>query len=405
MYSEILKTEPVSRVHLERGVRNGSIVIVGSSLREVRPIAIGAGVKTKVNANVGTSPKQDDVNLELTKAFSAVDAGADTVMDLSVGVDVDSPRRRILRKVGVPVGTVPLYQSFVGRDCGDVSFDDILDVVEVQARDGVDFMTLHCGITLDLVRRSRRRLIPITSRGGSLIAAWMLANECENPLYTGFDHLLEILKEYGVVLSLGDALRPGATKDASDECQMGELRNLGRLTKIARKKGVQVIIEGPGHVPLDQIEKNVRLEKEICDNAPFYVLGPLVSDVGLGYDHITGAIGGALAALHGADFLCYVTPSEHLGLPTVEDVRDGVIASRIAAHAADMVKLGTTKRDDDMSRARRNLDWNSMFKLALDKRIKDKYPHMENKHECTMCGEYCALKVLEKQMKAKERSC
>lgn len=405
MYSEILKTEPVSRLRLERGVRNGSVVIVGSSLREVRPIAIGAGVKTKVNANVGTSPKQDDVNLELTKAFVAVDAGADTVMDLSVGVDIDSTRRRILRKVRVPVGTVPLYQAFVGRDCGDVSFDDILDVVELQARDGVDFMTLHCGITLDLVRKSRRRVIPITSRGGSLIAAWMLANECENPLYTGFDHLLEILGEYGVVLSLGDALRPGATKDASDECQLGELENLGRLTKIARKKGVQVIIEGPGHVPLDQIEKNVRLEKEICGNAPFYVLGPLVSDVGLGYDHITGAIGGALAALYGADFLCYVTPSEHLGLPTVGDVRDGVIASRIAAHAADMVKLGTTKIDDDMSRARRNLDWNAMFKLALDKRVKDKYPHLENKHECTMCGEYCALKVLEKQVKAKERSC
>jgi phosphomethylpyrimidine synthase len=260
-------------------------------------------------------------------------------------------------------------------------------------------MTLHCGITFDLVKKSKSRLIPITSRGGSLIAAWMLANKRENPLYAGFDQLLEVLKEYEVVLSLGDALRPGATKDASDECQLGELRNLGRLTKIARKKGVQVIIEGPGHVPLDQIEMNVRLEKEICGNAPFYVLGPLVTDLGVGHDHITGAIGGALAALYGADFLCYVTPSEHLGLPTVEDVRNGVIASKIAGHAADMIKLGTTTTDDEMSQARKNLNWKKMFTLALDKKIKNKYPDLEDKHECTMCGKYCALKILEKYNK------
>jgi len=396
MFSEILKAEPISREKLGRGVRNGSIVVVKNSERSIKPIAIGTGVKTKVNANVGTSPKNDKVDLELLKCFTAVEAGADTVMDLSVGRDIDKVRKRILREVKVPVGTVPLYQMFVGRNCADVTLDDMLDVVEKQARDGVDFMTLHCGITFDLVKKSRRRLIPITSRGGSLIAAWMLSNNCENPLYTGFDQLLEILKEYDVVLSLGDALRPGATKDASDECQLGELQNLGRLTKIARKKGVQVIIEGPGHVPLDQIEMNVRLEKEICGNAPFYVLGPLVTDLGVGHDHITGAIGGALAALYGADFLCYVTPSEHLGLPTVEDVRNGVIASKIAGHAADMVKLGTTKKDDEMSQARKNLDWKKMFSLALDKKIKDKYPDLENKHECTMCGKYCALKILEK---------
>lgn len=401
MFSDILKTEPISRGKLERGVRDGSIVVVRNSGRDVKPIAIGAGVRTKVNANVGTSPKQDDIDLELLKCFAAVEAGADTIMDLSVGRDIDKVRKRILREVEVPVGTVPLYQMFVGRRCEDVSFDDMLDVVEKQAKEGVDFMTLHCGITFDLVRKSRKRLIPITSRGGSLIAAWMLANNSENPLYTGFEQILEVLREHEVVLSLGDALRPGATKDASDECQLGELRNLGRLTKIARKNGVQVIIEGPGHVPLDQIEMNVRLEKEICGNAPFYVLGPLVTDVGLGHDHITGAIGGALAALYGADFLCYVTPSEHLGLPTVDDVRNGVIASRIAAHAADMVKLGTTKVDDEMSKARKDLDWSKMFKLGLDKKIKNKYPGLENKHECTMCGEYCALKILDEYSKKK----
>jgi len=352
-----------------------------------------------VNANVGTSPSQDDVGFEVRKALAAVEAGADTVMDLSVGRNVDKARRRILREVDVPVGTVPLYQMFLGGKCADVSFDDMLDVVERQARDGVDFMTLHCGITLDLVRKSRSRIIPVTSRGGSLIAAWMLANGRENPLYERFGELLEVLREYGVVLSLGDALRPGATKDASDVCQIGELRNLGRLTAVARKAGVQVIIEGPGHVPLNQIEFNVRLEKEVCGNAPFYVLGPLVTDVGVGHDHITGAIGGAVAAMYGADFLCYVTPSEHLGLPGLEDVRRGVIASRIAAHAADMVKLGATGADDEMSKARRKLDWNRMFKLALDKKVKERYPDLQNKHECTMCGEYCALKILEKQNK------
>jgi phosphomethylpyrimidine synthase len=399
MFADVLKSEPTSKGQLERGIRNGSIVVVKNCRRDVKPLAIGSGVRTKVNANVGTSPLQDDVELELVKAFAAVDASADAVMDLSVGKEIDRTRKLILRKVKVPIGTVPLYQMFVGKNCGDVSLDDMLDVIEKQARDGVDFMTLHCGITLDLVSKSRKRLIPITSRGGSLIAAWMLLNNQENPLYTGFEQVLEILKEHEVVLSLGDALRPGATGDASDDCQMGELKNLGRLTKIARSKGVQVIIEGPGHVPLDQIEMNVKLEKQICDNAPFYVLGPLVTDIGLGHDHITGAIGGALAAVYGADFLCYVTPSEHLGLPTLEDVRNGVIASKIAGHAADMVKLRDCSIDDEMGKARRRLDWKRMFKLALDKKIKNKYPELENKHECTMCGEYCALKTIEKYSK------
>ncbi|MDD5112126.1 MAG: phosphomethylpyrimidine synthase ThiC, partial [Candidatus Altiarchaeota archaeon] len=249
------------------------------------------------------------------------------------------------------------------------------------------------------VKKSRKRIIPITSRGGSMMAAWMLENASENPLYEKFDRVLELLKEHEVALSLGDALRPGATRDASDACQFGELENLGRLTKIARKHGVQVMIEGPGHVPLDQIAMNVRLEKKLCDNAPFYVLGPLVCDIGIGHDHITGAIGGALAAMYGADFLCYVTPSEHLGLPSVEDVREGVIASRIAAHAADMVKLGDRHADDEMSKARRCLDWGKMFKLGLDHKIKEKYPELEDKHECTMCGEYCALKTVEKHAK------
>jgi len=263
----------------------------------------------------------------------------------------------------------------------------------------VDFMTIHAGITKKIVDRMGERLIPITSRGGCFIAAWILHNKKENPMYEHFDAILDIVKNYDVVISLGDALRPASIHDATDWCQLEELRNLGKLTKMARTKGVQVIIEGPGHLPLNHIEKNIKLEKKICDNAPFYVLGPLVTDIGVGHDHITGAIGGALAAMYGADFLCYVTPSEHLGLPNVEDVKNGVIASKIAAHAADIVKLKNHAQDDEMSHARKKLDWNKMFELSLDPKIKEKYANLKNKKECTMCGKYCALKILRNALK------
>jgi len=243
------------------------------------------------------------------------------------------------------------------------------------------------------VEYTRQRIIPITSRGGCFLAAWMMKNNVENPLYTGFDGIMEVLAEYDVTVSLGDALRPGCIRDATDKAQLHELRVLGKLTERAWKHGVKVIVEGPGHVPLNQIERNMRLQKRICHNAPFYVLGPLVTDIAVGYDHITSAIGGAVAGMYGADFLCYVTPSEHLGLPTGEDVREGVIASKIAAHAADIVKLGKTGRDDEMSRARRRLDWGRMFKLALDPQIKGRYGKLRKGRECTMCGEYCALKM------------
>jgi phosphomethylpyrimidine synthase len=289
-----------------------------------------------------------------------------------------------------------VYQAF-SEDKRDMNINSILSVIEKQCKDGVDFMTIHSGITLDITKHLKgERLIPITSRGGSLIASWMAENNMENPLYEHFDDILEILKEYGVAISLGDAMRPAATCDATDIPQIQELITLGRLNKVAKKKGVQVIIEGPGHVPLDQIEMNVKLQKKICDNAPFYVLGPLVTDIALGYDHISSAIGGAIAAMHGADFLCYVTPSEHLGLPTISDVKNGVIASRIAAHAADMVKLKDTEIDYEMSVARKNLKWKRMFELCIDKDIGKIHADLCGKEECTMCGEYCALKSARK---------
>lgn len=394
----LAKKENLSEDKLEKALKRGSVVLVRNSVRDITPLAIGEGTRVKVNANIGMSPEVCDIKQELEKARIAVEAGADTVMDLSVGGDIDSMRRKILKEINVPIGTVPIYQAFLERRL-DMDAESILKVIERHCRDGVDFLTIHAGITKDLVEKLKSRLIPVTSRGGSFLAAWMIKNREENPLYSHFDEILEIAKEYNVVLSLGDALRPACIRDASDYAQIQELLTLGRLTSRARKAGVQVIIEGPGHMPLDQIEMNVKLEKKICDNAPFYVLGPLVTDIGMGRDHITGAIGGALAAMYGADFLCYVTPSEHLGLPTKEDVREGVIASKIAAHAADIVRLKDTVRDDELSKARRDLDWDKMFSLCVDSRICDRFNHLRNKKECTMCGQYCALKILKEWMK------
>lgn len=394
--NKISKKEGISPEKLKSRIKNGSLVILKNSIRDIEPVAIGEGVKTKVNANIGASPGKFDLNLELEKAEVAINAGADTLMDLTVGKGIDELRKAILKHTDVPFGTVPIYQAF-SENRQEMNIDSILGAIEKQCKDGVDFMTIHAGITLDITRHLKgARFIPITSRGGSLIASWMTENNEENPLYKNYDNILEILHEYDVVISLGDALRPGATCDATDIPQIQELITLGKLNKIAKKKGVHVIIEGPGHVPLDQVEMNVKLQKKICDNAPFYVLGPLVTDIALGYDHISSAIGGAVAAMHGADFLCYVTPSEHLGLPTVPDVKNGVIASRIAAHAADMCKLNDNKIDYEMSAARRDLNWKKMFELGIDKDIKEIYSELCGKDECTMCGEYCALKSAKK---------
>jgi len=387
----VARREGVSKARLLRGVRDGSLVLVGNARRGVKPLAIGSGVSTKVNANIGTSPSAGSFGGELRKAGAAVEAGADALMDLSVDCR-GGMRRRLLREFKVPLGTVPVYQVYARKGL-DFTLEDYLREVEVQCREGVDFMTIHAGVTRKGVEYARKRIIPVTSRGGCFLAAWMRKHKAENPLYTGFDEIMEVLAEYEVTVSLGDALRPGCIHDATDRAQLHELRTLGRLTERARKHKVKVIVEGPGHVPLDQIEWNMRLQKRICHNAPFYVLGPLVTDIGVGHDHITSAIGGALAGMYGADFLCYVTPSEHLGLPTEEDVREGVVASKIAAHAADIVKLRRTGRDDEMSKARFNLDWDRMFKLALDPQVGRRYGGARKGGECTMCGRYCALKV------------
>ncbi len=398
MLKEIAKKEGISEEKLKRRVDKGSVVIVKNSERDIPPLAIGEGTRVKVNANIGTSTDVVDLRRELEKVWTAVRSGTDTLMDLSVGGNLDAIRRGIIENTKVPLGTVPIYQAFIEKKV-DMTPDFILDVIEKNCRDGVDFLTLHCGITRNILDDLGGRMIPITSRGGSFLAAWMIKNKEENPLYENFDQILEIVGKYDAVISLGDALRPASIHDATDIPQMQELINLGRLTKRARKAKVPVIIEGPGHVPLDQIEANVVLEKKICDNAPFYVLGPLVTDIALGYDHISGAIGGALAAMYGADFLCYVTPSEHLGLPTAEDVKKGVIASKIAAHAADIVRLKDTGRDDKMSRARKDLDWDKMFKFCIDESVKEKYSNLVDKNVCTMCGKYCALKIVKEYLK------
>jgi phosphomethylpyrimidine synthase len=358
----------------------------------------------KVNANIGTSPDASDLKHEMAKLAAAIDAGADTVMDLSVGGDVDEVRRAVVAESRVAVGTVPLYQVAIdsrrrGRSFVEARPADFLAGVEKHLKDGVDFITVHCGVNrrnVEILHRAKRTC-GVVSRGGSMTVEWMRANGQENPLFERYDDLLAMAKHYGAALSLGDGLRPGALADATDEPQVAELVCIGELVRRARDAGVQAMVEGPGHVPLDQIEANVALEKSLCDEAPFYVLGPLVTDVGCGYDHITGAIGGALAAFFGADFLCYVTPSEHLGLPDIEDVRQGVVASRIAAHAADVARHRKGAMDWDLrvSRARAALDWDTMIAGCVDpKRARKVFSAGRSKTEgaCTMCGEFCAMK-------------
>ncbi len=401
----IAKQEWVSVEWLKEKVASGRVVIpLNRNHHGVKPLGIGEGLRIKVNTNLGTSQDHVDLEEELKKLEVAIRAGTDTVMDLSTGGDIDTIRREIIRHSTVPVGTVPIYEAAIEavrkrKALSNMRVEDIFEVIERQAEEGVDFMTLHCGVTRQSIERLRRsqRMMGVVSRGGSFLIEWMIYNGKENPLYEYYDRILEIAKRYDVTLSLGDGLRPGCLADATDRAQIEETILLGELTERAWAEGVQVMIEGPGHVPLDQIEANVLLEKKLCKGAPFYVLGPLVTDITPGYDHITCAIGGAIAGMAGADFLCYVTPSEHLKLPSVEDVREGVIATRIAGHAADIVRgnRNAIQQDWEMSKARRSFDWEKQIRLSIDPEKARRY-HEEGRSKtkdvCTMCGEFCAMK-------------
>jgi phosphomethylpyrimidine synthase len=409
--------EGVEPESVRRRVAAGTLVVPANiNHAGLEPCGIGEGLATKVNANIGTSSDFGGIDTELEKLKTALAAGADTVMDLSTGADIPAIRRAIIAASGCPIGTVPIYQAgieAIARHGAIVKMtvDDVFAAIEDNARDGVDFITVHCGVTRAAIERLKQqgRVTDVVSRGGAFTVGWMLHNDRENPLYEYYDRLLEIALECDVTLSLGDGMRPGSLADATDRTQVEELLTLGELVQRAREAGVQVMVEGPGHIPLDQIELNVRLEKSICKGAPFYVLGPLVTDIAAGYDHITGAIGGAIAAMAGADFLCYVTPSEHLAIPDADDVREGVIASRIAAHAADIVKgiPGAAERDRRMSLARKNLDWQAQAGLSLDP---DKFGRIHAERAtagsaCSMCGKYCAMDLVGQYLGAKSTRC
>ncbi|WP_457756208.1 phosphomethylpyrimidine synthase ThiC [Thermodesulfatator indicus] len=401
--------EGIEPEKLRKLVAEGKAVIpANKKFRLSRPGAIGEGLRTKVNANIGTSRDFPEPEPELEKLKAALAAGADAIMDLSTGGPLDEIRKKIRENCPVPLGTVPIYQVAVetvqnNKSIVEMTVDHMFKVIEKQAEDGIDFMTIHCGVTRTVLERFNysQRILGVVSRGGSFLVEWMVYNDKENPFYENFDDLLAIAKEYDITLSLGDGIRPGCLADATDGPQIQELIILGELTLQAWEAGVQVMIEGPGHVPLDQVETNVKLEKRICHGAPFYVLGPLVTDIAPGYDHIGCAIGGAIAAAAGADFLCYVTPAEHLRLPTVEDIREGVIAARIAGHAADIVKgvPGAIEKDIAMAKARARLDWEEQIRLSIDPEKAKRYRKeggVSKGKACTMCGEYCAIKVFER---------
>lgn len=407
LMKEIARAEGLSPRALAGLIAAGKVVIPANNNRLLlSPCGIGHSLRTKINANIGTSTDYAKPGFELKKLAAAVECGADAVMDLSVGGDIPRMRAAVLKASPVPVGTVPVYEIAVRakKKTGDfLSFepDDVIGVLEDQAREGVDFFTIHSGVTQKSVAALRRhpRVMDIVSRGGAIMAAWMRRHKKENPFFEKFDTILDIAYRHDVTLSLGDGLRPGSILDATDAGQLAELKILGALAQRCRGRHVQVMIEGPGHVPLQDVKRNIMLQKKICKGAPFYVLGPLVTDIAPGYDHITSAIGGALAAGYGADFLCYVTPAEHLRLPSVEDVREGVIASRIAAHAGDIAKgipsaLGW---DRAMSEARRKRDWQNQIKLAIDPVKAQAYRRSlrpADSKVCTMCGDYCSIKLM-----------
>ncbi len=406
----VAQQEGLDTETIRKSVEDGLVVIPANiNHHGLSPCGVGQGLRTKINANIGTSSDFGNTFSELEKLKVAVAAGADAVMDLSTGGDITGIRRDVLNASTVAIGTVPIYQAAVEAiekydAVVKMTPDGIFAAIEEQCRDGVDFITVHCGVTQSAIARlkSQGRVADIVSRGGAFLTGWMLHNERENPLYEQYDRLLTIAREWDVTLSLGDGMRPGSTSDATDRAQLEELLTLGELVQRARAAGVQVMVEGPGHVPLNQVVANVQLEKSVCKGAPFYVLGPLVTDVGAGYDHITSAIGGAIAASAGADFLCYVTPAEHLSLPDLEDVRQGVIASRLAAHAADLAKgvKGAAEWDRKMSEARKRLDWAEQANLSLDPE-RSRRVHAARAttgSACSMCGQYCAMDLVGKYL-------
>ncbi len=406
----VAESEGVEAEFVRRGIAEGTIVIPANIKHEnLVPCGIGQGLRTKVNANIGTSSDFGDIDTEMEKLRVATSCGTDTVMDLSTGGDISAIRRAIIASSHIPVGTVPIYQAGIEAITRygaivKMTADDLFSAIEEHARDGVDFITVHCGVTQRAVDqlKQQKRVADVVSRGGAFLIGWMLHNERENPLYEYYDRLLEIAREFDVTLSLGDGMRPGCLADATDRAQIEELLAIGELVSRARAIGVQAMVEGPGHLPLNQIEANVQLEKAICKGAPFYVLGPLVTDVAAGYDHITGAIGGAIAGAAGADFLCYVTPAEHLSLPDPEDVRQGVIASRIAAHAADIVKgvKDASEWDRKMAVARKKLDWEEQARLSLYPELARQVhsKHASTGKACSMCGKFCAMELVEKYL-------
>lgn len=403
---KVAENEGIDVQKLTRRVAKGYVVIPTNKNRNTNPCGIGRGLSTKINANLGSSPELEKVELEIKKAQIAVQYGADAVMDLSTGPNLVKVRKGIIKATNAPLGTVPIYQAGITATkkrgaVVNMEEDDMFHAIEEQAQEGVDFMTVHSGITMDTVEKVKNseRIMGVVSRGGAFLAAWILHNQEENPLYKNYDYLLEIAREHDVTLSLGDGLRPGCLADASDVPQMSELLILGDLVKRAREAGVQVMVEGPGHVPLNQVEANMEIQKTVCRGAPFYVLGPIVTDLAPGYDHITSAIGGALAARAGAAFLCYVTPAEHLSIPGLQDVKEGVIASKIAAQAADVAKghKGAWDKELEMARARKEFDWEKQYQLAFDsdkpRKCRERIPTARN-DMCTMCGEFCALRMV-----------
>ncbi|MEW6417582.1 MAG: phosphomethylpyrimidine synthase ThiC [Nitrospirota bacterium] len=412
-FKEVALSEGISPERIASDIAEGVTVIPRNINHNIKPIGIGKGLKTKVNANIGTSKDKVSFDEEMEKLDVIVKYGADAVMDLSTGGPIKDMRRLLLRKSPIAVGTVPIYEAAVmaAETLGTISkmtLDALFNVIENHAEEGVDFVTVHCGLTMKAIERLKDegRILDIVSRGGSFLLEWMIYNNRENPLYEYYDRLLEIAKKYDLTLSLGDGLRPGCLADATDRSQIEELLTIGELRDRALESGVQAIIEGPGHVPLNQIELNVKIQKEICKGAPFYVLGPLVTDIAMGYDHIAAAIGGAIAGAAGADFLCYVTPAEHIRLPNIEDVKEGLIASKIAAHAADIAKgiPGAIELDREMSRYRKNLDWNGQIARSFDpekvRKWRSEVPPTEQE-VCSMCGEFCAIRTVEKALRKK----
>jgi phosphomethylpyrimidine synthase len=406
----VAKKENLTAETIREEVAVGRMVIPANRVHlqgALEPMCIGIAAKCKINANIGNSAVTSNVDEELEKLETAIKFGSDTVMDLSTGKDIDNIRQEIINHSPVPIGTVPIYQMLeeLGGNIEDMRPQHFLDMVEHQAKQGVDYMTIHCGVLLEHLHLTVNRVTGIVSRGGSLIAKWMMAHQKQNPLYECFDDLCDIMREYDVTWSLGDGLRPGSIADASDKAQFAELATLGSLCERGWERGTQVMVEGPGHVPMDQIDMNIKKQIEVCKGAPFYVLGPLVTDIAPGYDHITSAIGAALAGWSGAAMLCYVTPKEHLGLPNREDVKQGVIAYKIAAHAADVARKrpGSQDRDDALSRARFSFDWNEQFRLSLDPETAKAYHDetlpqdtFKSAHFCSMCGpKYCSMRITE----------